>query len=402
MSKLRSRRGSSAVFLCMVLATLVAISLGLIYSAREYGAASRVNAVSELAMQSVLSEFDYDVQKDYGIFLIRGSNDELRSCYLRYLNHSLKTMKDADVSDIRVSCGAYNVSDVSLVRDQILEYMKYAEVKGLAEMFTGKNDVINNLPERELNHGPTRVSLPSRSLPAKSLLDMAEGIGNSLSDIQSALSEGTEKYLLGSYIMKHFNNCHTLQDDTHFFRNEVEYILAGKYTDKKNADSVERALKAMRIPLNLAHIYSDPEKQALILAAAEATSGPFAGLTQLVIATTWAYAESDNDVNLLREGYKVPITKDKASWATDLDGIASAERGAPFKPEVNTGLTYEQYLQILLYFRDDNLKTARIMDLIQINMRKKHDGGFVINEYSTGITVSINVNGKTYRNEKKY
>ena len=53
-------------------------------------------------------------------------------------------------------------------------------------------------------------------------------------------------------------------------------------------------------------------------------------------------------------------------------------------------------------FKDENIKIARIMDLIQINMRKSYDKDFLINEYATGISVRVKVNGKMYSYEKQY
>ena len=60
----------------------------------------------------------------------------------------------------------------------------------------------------------------------------------------------------------------------------------------------------------LAHIYSDPAEKAETLAMAEIlTPGAAAPATQALLASTWAYAESDNDVKLLWQGGKVPVTK---------------------------------------------------------------------------------------------
>ncbi len=56
----------------------------------------------------------------------------------------------------------------------------------------------------------------------------------------------------------------------------------------------------------------------------------------------------------------------------------------------------------MLFLMDDELKTARILDLIQINMRKNHYGDFLIQEYVTGIHIEAEVNGRDFGYEKKY
>ena len=109
-------------------------------------------------------------------------------------------------------------------------------------------------------------------------------------------------------------------------------------------------------------------------------------------------------MKLLHKGYKVPIVKTPASWAIDLDSILEGYSGEDgcIRPQVNLGRTYDDYLRILLYAKDDTIKTARILDLIQINMRKNHDEAFLIQECATGVSVSADVNGKKLSRDRIY
>ena len=165
------------------------------------------------------------------------------------------------------------------------------------------------------------------------------------------------------------------------------------------------ALEAIRTGLNLTHIYSDPEKIRAIAAAAEViTPGPMGVLTQVAIAAAWAAAEAINDVKLLHKGLKVPIVKTAASWAIDLDSILEGYSGEDgcIRPQVNTGRTYGDYLRILLYVKDDNILTARILDLIQINMRKNYDGKFLVQECATGVSVDADICGRRLSYDRIY
>ena len=132
------------------------------------------------------------------------------------------------------------------------------------------------------------------------------------------------------------------------------------------------------------------------------TPGAAAAATQAALASTWAYAEADNDVKLLWEGHSVPMVKDDSSWAIDLDSAIEGVFGGVIAPQEEKGYDYNEYLKILLFFQDENIKLARILDLIQINMRANYDGGFLISEYSSGVTVEVKANGRTYKHEKKY
>ena len=57
--------------------------------------------------------------------------------------------------------------------------------------------------------------------------------------------------------------------------------------------------------------------------------------------------------------------RDSGSWAIDLDGAIEGLSGKTVVPDVQKGYDYEQYLQMLLFFQDGGMQTARILDLIQ-------------------------------------
>ena len=403
---MKSKRGSSAVFIMVILATLISITLALIYAVRSETLKSRVDAITLLAADSVMSEFDYDIRKEYGLFLIRGSDSYLENKLRGYISHSLQKMDDVKLEHVKVSGSRFSTANTDMVKDQILEYMKLAYAEDSFGALTDgadKQPGLNDMEARTLRHGPTAASLPSASMPDKSLSSIAGSIADNVKEADKAFKEGSEKYLLNRYILEKFNSRVDKNNGEHFFRSEAEYILAGEDSDAKNEKRIEIALKAMRFPLNLAHIYSDPAKRSQTLALAEVmTPGPAAPATQAVLASTWAYAEADNDVDLLWQGHKVPLNKDPSTWAIDLDSAVEGIMGETIVPDVEKGHDYSGYLQILLFFKDDNMKISRILDLIQINSRMSRDGDFLINEYSMGIAAEVRVNGTEYIYEKKY
>ncbi len=399
---MNNKKGSSAVFLTVILAALMSLTLALIYGVKAQNIRSSMDATISLAGDSVLSEYDRRIQEEYGLFLLKGTDEELSRKLHRYVSYSVDDMKSVELQSVKVSSSKYVVTGLSLLKRQILEHMKIAMAEDLIKEKKeeqGSRDVEN----RSLNHGPTIVSLPSANIPSKGLTAMAESITDKLSEVDDAFKSGTDAYMVNSYILEYFNNRESVKNAEHFFSNEVEYILGGELSDLKNEKRVEMALKAMRFPINLAYLYSDEEKQAALAAAAQLmTPGAAAAATQAALASTWAYAEADNDVELLWEGYRVPMVKDDTSWAIDLDSAIEGVFGGPVTPEEEKGYSYSEYLQILLFFRDENIKLARILDLIQINMRAMYDGEFLISEYSTGISVEVKANGRIYRHEKKY
>lgn len=399
---MKNKKGSSAVFLTVILATLMALTVALIYGVKAQNIRSSLDAVINLAGDSVLSEYSRELQEEYDLFLLRGTDEELSRKLHRYVSYSVDDMENVELQSIKVTSSRYSLKDASIIKKQILDYMKIIKAEDLIKGSSGDSNT-ETAENRTLNHGPTIVSLPSNNIPSKGLTAVAESISNKLSEVDNVFKTGTEEYLINGYILEHFNSKGNTNAKTHFFSCEVEYILGGELSDLKNQKKVEMALKAMRFPINLAYLYSDADKQAALVTAAQImTPGPAAAATQAALASTWAYAESDNDVELLLEGHDVPVIKDEGSWAIDLDNAIEGVFGGVVIPEKEKGYDYNEYLQMLLYFQDENIKLARILDLIQINMRAEHDKNFLISEYSSGISVKVKANGRIYEHEKKY
>ena len=400
------KQGSSAVFLAVILSALISITLVLVFAGRNQVRISIADGALNLASVSLLSEYDYYVQRDYGLFLINGTDSYLSSALRDYTGLAAKA-----------SSSRFCVVDTEPVRTQILDYMKstgaasivtdaLSEESGTSSSGgTGERSIGGSMPDRTLRHGPTITGLPSRAVPDTDIITTARKLGENLTNPDAIFRTGTSKFIMSEYILQKFNRAETVRAADHFFSSEVEYIICGELSDAKNKRQTDLALEAVRAGLNITHIYSDPEKVSAIATAAEAiTPGPAALVTELAIATAWAAAESINDVKLLHKGYKVPIVKTPASWAIDLDSILEGYSGEDgcIRPQVNLGRTYDDYLRILLYAKDENIKTARILDLIQINMRKNHDGFFLVPECATGVAIDADVYGRKLSYDRIY
>ena len=386
----------------MIMATLFAITFALITGARNEYIKSRSDAIINLAGDSVLSEFDTYVQQEYGLFLLGGHKSKLNSKLSSYVDYGISGMDNVKVTSASINGSGYSIANNEYIKEQIISHMKYARTSGILDKFMKASDAKNDMKYETLRNGATIVSLPTYDMPKTSLTAKAKALGENIEEAKTAFQTGTNKYLMNRYILKYFNNMAYKTDDNHFFRNEAEYILGGELSDRKNEKRVEMAIVAMRFPINLAYLYSDKEKMAALLAAAEILTPEAAPATQHVLAATWAYAESDNDVKLLWDGSKVPLTKDNSTWAVDMDSAIDGLNTGIFRPDKEKGQSYSDYLQMMLYFLDDEVKTARIMDIIQINTRMNDDSDFVIEEHCCGFHMSVGINHKNFSYEKKY
>ena len=382
----------------------MSISLTLVYAAHAKAVGSYADGVLQLSADSVLSEFDYFIQRDYGLFLLQGDDADFSRKMRHYTSYSLDVLDGVNIKSCKASGGRYNVINTDLIKKQILSYMKTV---GFIKSTNNEETSWSQTPDADRNHtlrhGPTIVSLPSRLMPEQNIVNKAESAAASLKDPSLIFQSGTSKYLIDSYVLGKFN-CNTDRNaDDHFFKNEVEYILSGKLSDTENVKKTDLALEAIRFPTNLAHIYADPEKNAAVMALTETiTPGVLGTVTQAGIAAAGAAAESVNDVKLLHAGYKVPLVKDAASWAIDIDGLLNATNDNYIRPSVDKGRKYGEYLRILLFIQDDDIKIARMLDLIQINMRRNYDDTFLISNTCCGIGVRAGIKGISYEFDRIY
>ena len=128
----------------------------------------------------------------------------------------------------------------------------------------------------------------------------------------------------------------------------------------------------MREGLNFLYLQQDGAKQAQALSAAAAIAG--ASVNPAVIhavkegiLAAWAYMESICDVRALLSGGKIPLIKDAACWQTQLMNLENALAGE-YKGETN-GMSYENYLDALLYLKTAKHAAYRCMDLMEHSLR---------------------------------
>lgn len=177
-----------------------------------------------------------------------------------------------------------------------------------------------------------------------------------------------------------------------FFNHEVEYILYGHNSDSKNYQTFKTRLFLVRSGLNLLHIYSDPVKRVQTMeAAAAATGGVGAFFAQFIIASGWAGAEADVDLDQLVEGEKIAFLKNKENWMLSFEAFWShskendldkKNKNARLKNEFEVNMfSYDDYLRLFLLFQNQKEKLYRSLDLIQINMKGRHYEDFETRNY---------------------
>lgn len=159
---------------------------------------------------------------------------------------------------------------------------------------------------------------------------------------------------------------------------QVEYLLCGKGNDVDNLRQTVNLLCGIREAANVIYLLGcetkKAEAQALASLLASAVALPeLEPVFETALILTWAYLESLYDVKTLLAGGRVELLKEDADWFYSLDNI--------WNPSVETqggrdeGLSYEDYLRVLLYIQSPDTLTLRFMDLVEMDIRRTPGNG---------------------------
>lgn len=427
-----NKRGSSIVLLAMVfVAMMIAITTS-IAIARALVVKSECENFGHLWTKSILSEYDIHLLDEYGIMSYFGNDAEVQKKIDAYLDYSASSKLDARLGKSCSSLIGYELGDP----ENFKETLKKSLVSSLAD--SALNGEGRN--ERDMSKGGQHFG--SRMIKNEVVLDTlpSGGISNTI-DIDSIVNRLKEGNFLDSlangattaateilFLRKYFGNHVTCGESTDgYFCNEWEYILNGKCDDEANFSACKRKLFLIRNALNLAYLYKDPEKMAIITAIAETLAPGVAGvLTEAVIAEAWAAIETESDLDILLDNGKVPFMKTAASWKTDISAIFGSSKitgelskegrellnknkktfegmsGANGGNGSGGGQTYDDYLMAMIMLLNENVRTLRVMDIIQINMKYWYYRDFNMMEYFIGVRFSMEANGRNYDFEDKY
>lgn len=484
-----NKRGSTAVFLMMILAAVLGVTAVLFEGSCSAAAKSMSEGLTDLAGRSALSEYHRGLQSDYGLFGLRADEEMIAADLRYYMEQSLSDSEDSGeetvkavrllLNGVEADSSEFSLLVPDVMEKQVLDYMKYRAVFSGLDLLKKEEELRSGLDqgtragksedelrkeaeraEREQEEadrnaieaekeedgggsGDAAEEREKREQEKKKLKDLIAGqkrrnegtageggaatggvaddrvlrnkqeinaLPSQLTDfsgvpdlaglfsgnLQQALTEGRNSVYINEYLLLLFSNyVKDSSDKETFFRNEVEYILCGRSSDGANLRQVRAYLFTLRTSLNLAHIYADPEKRGLTLEAAAAIApGPGAPAVQLLIASLWAGAESEQDIKLLLEGKKVPFLKGKEDWKTDLDSILAGEAGAPTDGE-GRGQDYGDYLRLFLMLQSREIRLVRALDLIQLNLRLRCDREFRAADYCGGFACKAEFRRRT-------
>lgn len=400
---IKKKKGSVTVFVMIFFVTLVSMIFIFIDVSKKIAVNGSTDALASVWGNSILAEYDLNLQKRYNIFGFYGLPSDVNKKLDFYAKESFEEKKYIDYEGVSSSLYEYSLANADVMKKQIIKAgiiaatekfikpSKEIESAGELEPGTIRNQVIlSNLPS----------SGSSKSISVSKITDMLKNADSFADVMKKTGDELFEKQYIFAYFKEQSNSKDLGKT---FFQNEIEYIICGKSSDAANARSIRNKIIAVREALNFVYLNKDPKKSAEAMAAAQLlTPGPAAIATQKALLAAWALAESINDYKLLVDLHKVPLMKSEATWAIDLDSVVANTSDKYVYTGVDQGQTYEDFLSLFTYAVDERVRLLRIMDLIQINMKYLYYRTFSLKEYSGGLRFLMKVNGVEHVVVKEY
>ena len=155
---------------------------------------------------------------------------------------------------------------------------------------------------------------------------------------------------------------------------ETEYLLAGKAKDIDNLKAVAGQILAIRGGANLIALMQDEGKkqyvQILAFSMASLLGIPEAEeVLEELLKIIWAMAEALYDVTILLQGGRIPVIKHPEEWHYSMENALNFVRPETGQTKITDGLSYEDYLRILLCFHGKEELTMRMADVMEMNIR---------------------------------
>jgi hypothetical protein len=183
-----------------------------------------------------------------------------------------------------------------------------------------------------------------------------------------------ETVLFDQYL-ENYLACYTDGKDDRALNYELEYLIGGKAADEDNLRLVVKELLATREALNMTSISVSSARQAQALSLATSLVG-ITGNPAIIevvksgIIAAWAYVESVMDVRTLLMGGRIATIKSDSDWTSNVNAIPSLLTGKSQAKSNSQGLSYREYLGMLLFFHTGNTLAMRAMDVEEAAIQK--------------------------------
>lgn len=424
------RKGEITVFLSVVFVLMISFVSGILQASSIQAAKNLGRLETDRAIYSVFGEYQKELLEQYHVFGLDGSygtgsyTEENLISRMHYYGTEGTEHEITDIQYLTDNSG-------QAFREQVLTYMEQTNGIGMIRKFTGLTE---EWEEQEIQGNEMEKIREESTQEIEEISSMLEntadtGSGEKEADVENPfhfmdkieqygilsvvlpkdmiLSEkeitlesqvsyrnlrtgrgsfpsrtGTdgieEKLLFDEYVIDRYTSAVPEGESDEKNRTldyEIEYILAGKTSDKENLESVLFRIFLIRMALNYAFLLTDTEKQgqaeilALAVAALLLVPEAVEGIKHLVLIA-WAAGESVTDIRTLLSGKRAALVKTTDNWQTSLTSLFTlGEDSGTEGNDAQEGIYYKDYLRILLFLENSKDVTMRALDRIEENLR---------------------------------
>ena len=307
----------------------------------------------EAALKAERKKKSADRDKEY----IKQLNEEKREL-ARDFSDFLKDFKDS-IKDLKMDSIAIVVSTTNNSSEENALKNIINLKNGLLLGLVLENEVLNNLSETNYQYNNFNISSKNNGFTLDKVL-LGEYELDKLNYFNKELND--ESTISGSSIL------------------EVERLIAGKGSDKDNLNSVVAKIFAIRIAMNVLHIYKSSEKRALARSFTMSIFGGFSPLLAevmfLLVITAWGTVQGIDDLRRLMRNEKVKFFHDDESWTIDVRSIFSySNNSVTDRAETDDvlALSYKDYLRILLMTERQETVNGRLAGVMELNVKREQE-----------------------------
>ena len=125
----------------------------------------------------------------------------------------------------------------------------------------------------------------------------------------------------------------------------------------------------------------------------------------LALQAAWSFGESVLDIRCLLGGGKIPLVKDAGSWQLSLENLSKILELLNQEPDTgDEGMTYQQYLRLLLFMKSGQTRLDRTMDMAEQQIRAGGQENFSLDRcvYSLEVEMKIRCENREFTILRSY
>lgn len=382
----KHKKGSVSVFLAWSMFGFLMLCLVLAEGVRVYYLRAEALQAMELAGFSILSEYQYELFRDYGVFFIDLDYEQgkeqtavLEQRLEGYLTENAEMMETLQLETTNF-CRATDQNGLPFLKQAAELQKTESGYKIFEELLEQAGDFSEEGTDLEADLesylSGIDLSLPDFSFPSvralmRAIFGETEDLSEKTIDLENTLlrrsiqqgdgekmeEEAGEMLLFQSYLLKNFNyygkeNGDRTEKSPEY---QIEYVIMGKGSDRENLEQVMWRIFLLRAGSNYLFYHMDGEK----MLQAQEKAAAFAGFTGNA-----AIIEALAECFLIREAVEEGIEETK--------NVFSGGKVPLYREGVFSGieLGYEEYLFLLLNLVGGKEKVYRCMDVIELEVRE--------------------------------